>query len=834
MSFGAVDLGSLVVRLNADISRFEANMSRMESRMKSSMDNVTRTATRAAGAISAAVAAVSVIGVKQFAEFESSFAGVRKTVEATESEYAKLQETFRAMATQIPINVNQINQVAEAAGQLGIQKENIAAFAKTMIDLGNSTNLSAEQAATELARFANIMQMPQDSFDKLGSTIVALGNNFATTEAEIVDMAMRLAGAAKTVGMTESQVIALSTALSSVGVESEMGGTAVSRLMIEMSKASKTGNESLEVFASIAGLTSSGFKQAFEKDAVGALQQFLVGLNRVKKDGGDVFSIIENLGLDGARLTDVMMRMSGASNVLSKAIAMGNTAWNENTALTEEARKRYETLSSRFTVQINRIKDAFISIGENLAPIIENILDKFDAAYNSTNGFKEQIQLISDVILTSLMTAVSAGANAIEIMRRTILSIKVNWVEWSDEVKFRTLQVTEVIERAKMFFSDLWKMIKIGSKGAQIAFIEFRQYGIQKAIDGINALIDGWNAYINFSNKFSIIKVSPIARIENDVTGAIESISKLNSEIASIASGTRDVSGLDFISNQLANFQGTESLEAMKEALGNMLNSALPSEKIREKVAEIQAKVLEALSQSQNQQDGESSTSTNPLVPNTEDAKSKWQDYFTFLQEQEKRTADIRLRVGASFSSAMMSLTDQLVSKNSSAYKAMFALNKAFSIAMATVNISKAISDGWAQGTTIYEKLAAVGIIIAETANIVSSIKSVRMGDAASFLGGGQIADGPRVGGVDGMGGKWAVVHPSEKIIDPKAGGKTGGNVYITNNAPVQVTAEQDESGNWSLLINEIKKSLAGDVRNKTGDFWKSLRETTTIQPLGA
>ena len=166
-------------------------------------------------------------------DFESAFAGVRKTVDATEEEFAALSEGIRGMTKEIPASAVEISKVAEAAGQLGIEKEAILGFTRTMIDLGESTNLSADQAATALARLANITQMPQTEFGRLGSTVVALGNNLATTEAEIVEMGLRLAGAGKQVGMTEAEILSLAGALSSVGVEAQAGGSAFSRVMAQ-------------------------------------------------------------------------------------------------------------------------------------------------------------------------------------------------------------------------------------------------------------------------------------------------------------------------------------------------------------------------------------------------------------------------------------------------------------------------------------------------------------------------------------------------------------------------------------------------------------------------
>ena len=156
-------------------------------------------------------------------DFESSFAGVRKTVDATESEYKKLSDGIRSMSKEIPASASAIAQVTESAGQLGIQKENLLGFTRVMIDLGEATNMSAEEGASQLAKFANITQMSQDKFSNLGSVIVDLGNNFATTEADIVNMGMNLAGAGKQVGMSEADIMSFATALSSVGIEAQAG-----------------------------------------------------------------------------------------------------------------------------------------------------------------------------------------------------------------------------------------------------------------------------------------------------------------------------------------------------------------------------------------------------------------------------------------------------------------------------------------------------------------------------------------------------------------------------------------------------------------------------------
>lgn len=326
------------------------------------------------GAVGATVAGIGVASAKAAIDFESSFAGVRKTVDATEEEFAQLREGFRAMALEKPIDVNELNQIGESAGQLGIAKENILDFTSTMADLAVTTNLTSEQAATSMARFANIMQMPQTEFSRLGSTVVALGNNFATTEAEIMEMAMRIAGAGKQVGLREPEVMGLAAALSSVGIEAEAGGTAISRVMITMANAVAEGGDQLAGFAATAGMSISEFSQLFQQDASAAITAFIEGLGQASEEGENVFAVLDELGLSEIRVRDALLRAANAGGLFREAIELGSEAWEENTALSQEAAERYKTTASQLQLLKNNLTDVAITIGDFLLPVINQAI----------------------------------------------------------------------------------------------------------------------------------------------------------------------------------------------------------------------------------------------------------------------------------------------------------------------------------------------------------------------------------------------------------------------------------------------------------------------------
>lgn len=331
------------------------------------------TAGTAITAFGAVTTAALVTSAKAAVDWESAFAGVRKTVDDSQAGYAALSEELREMARTLPAAHDEIAGVAEAAGQLGIERESLTDFTRTMIDLGETTNLSADQAATSLARFANVMGTSQDEFDNIGSALVGLGNNFATTEAEIVDMSMRLAGAGRQAGLTEGDVLGLATALSSVGIESEAGGTAFSRVLTEMGIAVDTQDEKLRTFAEVAGMTADQFREAWASDSGGAVTAFVEGLGRIQESGESLEPILSELGMTDIRIGDALRRSASASDIFSEAMARGNEEYALNNALTEEAAQRYETTAAKLAVFRNNVRDAAISLGEQFLPALEAI-----------------------------------------------------------------------------------------------------------------------------------------------------------------------------------------------------------------------------------------------------------------------------------------------------------------------------------------------------------------------------------------------------------------------------------------------------------------------------
>lgn len=340
-----------------------------------------------------------IASAKAAIDYESAFAGVMKTVDETSTTtYEDISNSIRQMSKEMPAAATQIADVAGMAGQLGISADNLSGFTEVMINLGETTNLSSEEAATAIAKLFNITGTNMDKVGNFGSTLVALGNNAATTENDIMNMASRIAAAGNQIGLSEQEILALSTSLSSVGMEAEAGGSAMSTVMTKIDKAVATSDDTLSTWAKTAGMSTSQFKKAWESDAYGAMQKVIAGMGDVNKSGGNLNLLLEDLDIKGLREADTMKRLAGASELMGEMTNIANDAWNKNTALTDEAKVRYETLSAKIQIFKNIVTDAAITFGNKLTPYISAAVDKLSQVdfEGMAQKFGNALQWIAD------------------------------------------------------------------------------------------------------------------------------------------------------------------------------------------------------------------------------------------------------------------------------------------------------------------------------------------------------------------------------------------------------------------------------------------------------
>ncbi len=343
--------------------------------------------------------------------FESALAGVAKTTNFSDVGLENFGNQLMLLSERIPMTAAELAGLAEVGGQLGIAEGNLIEFTETVAAMGVSTNMSAEDAGTAIARLSNIMGTSSKDYSKMGSAVVELGNNFATTETEILNMALRMAGMGAIVGMSEADILGFSAALSSIGIEEAAGGSSAQKLLQYIELAVASGEPGR--FAEIAGETAESFERLWKTDPSKAVVKFLSGLSDIEEAGGSAAAVLTDMEIKEVRLVRSILGLSNADGLLARSLEMSNKAWEENIALSEEAGKRYNTTASRMQVAKNKIDNAKIEVGgiaaagklgvqdafgSFVADIFEGAkeIDLENTVWKANEAFIEQKKIIND------------------------------------------------------------------------------------------------------------------------------------------------------------------------------------------------------------------------------------------------------------------------------------------------------------------------------------------------------------------------------------------------------------------------------------------------------
>ncbi|MBM4438513.1 MAG: phage tail tape measure protein, partial [Actinobacteria bacterium] len=319
--------------------------------------------------------------------YESAMTQVAKTTDASEEQVSRWADAFQDMSERIPVGAEQLAHLARVAGSLGVSNANMVQFVETAARLGASVDDLAPEAAIEgLARFSAITGTAEGDVGRLASTLVGLGNEFAATEGDILEMSLRLAGAGEAAGLTEGDIFGLAAAMRSVGIESEAGGTAMSKILIEIKSRAATGGQALAEFAAVAGTTSDEFKRMAKEAPIDALMAFIAGLERSNTAGGELFLVLDKLGLNETRLQRALLSAVGARDQVNRAVVRGNELYEENTALVAESSRQFETTASKIEMTKNQLGNMAADIGAMILPTIKDLLGEVKNAGSFFEG----------------------------------------------------------------------------------------------------------------------------------------------------------------------------------------------------------------------------------------------------------------------------------------------------------------------------------------------------------------------------------------------------------------------------------------------------------------
>lgn len=461
----------------------------------------------AAGAALTASAAAAI-------SFEDAMANVRKVLKPEDETYFDaIRQDVLNLSKALPITANEIAKVAANALQLGVSASDVSKFTETVLKLGTATDIAADEAALSIARFFNITQSSLQEVDAFGATLTHLGNNFATGEAAIMEMAARLAAAGSIAGMTTDEILALSTALSSMNLGAEAGGSAISTIIRSIGLEVSTSGDHLEAFAEQARMSAKEFSAAWEADAGSTFQTLVNGIARSVKEGDDLNVILKNLGINAIRQTDAFSRLVLGVDTYNNALSKAGEAWaevekGEKGALNTEVENRIGTIATRWQMLVNSVTRLGVEIGDSLKPTLKTLIDYAQRLVNAFSNLTPETK----AWVVSLLAGVATIYPALKGIQKLILGWRdllkgiaglvrstivpfTSWVKDSAFIKFSDSMKVAMLNIKKLgaAFGDF--LVKIFSGKAQMESFEIvGNFGVGDALSKVISLMTALKA----------------------------------------------------------------------------------------------------------------------------------------------------------------------------------------------------------------------------------------------------------------------------------------------------------------------------------------------------
>ena len=386
----------LIIRIGSNVDDLQKGLNKAEMRV------------RAFNVSLAAIGAAGIASLNTFAGFETRLAGVSKTTGLAGDALQNYGNEIQKLSVVTGQSTNQLLEISQAAGQLGVTgSERLQKFTDTIAKLGTASDLQGENAATTLTRILNVTGEGVYNIDQFASVIVRLGNNFAASESEIARMAQEVSRATAVFGVGSAESAALGTALRSVGVQAELGGSVVGKAFRTIDESIRNGGKELETLQLLTGMTGEQLKKTFEEDSTKVFQKFVEGLGDVKQSGGSVAGVLELFGLKGDEVNKVLPVLAERADLLGDAINHAGEEVRNTTALEKEFEVQSQTLDNNLNRLMNSVTNLASDIGSGLAPAVSYAAGKMA---DDISQVSESFLGLGD-IFKGVFTIISEGLN---------------------------------------------------------------------------------------------------------------------------------------------------------------------------------------------------------------------------------------------------------------------------------------------------------------------------------------------------------------------------------------------------------------------------------------
>lgn len=358
------------------------------------------------------ILAAGVASAKMTMDFEDSMAKVSTIADATEVPMDDMQKAILDLSNQTRISAEEIAQNVYDSISAGQKTGDAVNFVSKSTKLAKAGFADAGAALDVLTTIMNAYGLKASEVTNVSDMLIQTQNLGKTTVADLASSMGKVIPTANAYGVSLDELCAGYAIMTANGVATAESTTYMNGMLNELGKSGTTVSETLKE------KTGKTFKELMDSgmSLSDVLKIISDAATENNKSFGDMWSSSE------AGKAGMILLGDSAENFNGVLEQMQNSAGATNTAF-----EKLDTNSTKIKKATNELKNDAIDLGttlmEELAPIIENIVEKISQFTEWFNGLSEsekqmiiQIGLIVAAIgplLIVLGTVVSSGAKII-------------------------------------------------------------------------------------------------------------------------------------------------------------------------------------------------------------------------------------------------------------------------------------------------------------------------------------------------------------------------------------------------------------------------------------
>lgn len=345
---------------------------------------ITGAAQMISGAFSNAISGAGKLS-DEIADIEKATGLTTKQVEALNGQLGKMNtRTKTSELRELAVSLGQAGEAASVA--------NIQALDRINVALGDEFGGDSKEIGNTLSVLRNNLQDIKtgnyaEDVTHIGNALNELGASGLATAPVVSDIANRIAGVAQTFGVTSGEILGTAAAFQELGINTERGSTAYTKLLQKMAGDTKT-------FAQVAGVSTEEFKTLVNTNINEALLLVAKGSKEASNSNVAFAKTLENLESQGAGVSELLSKLAANGDLVRSKIDLASKSLQENGSIMSEFEKKNNTLGAQLDKLSKNFAKVFNSpaIRQGSAGIIGWLNDLFEGGNKANKAFDEQAE----------------------------------------------------------------------------------------------------------------------------------------------------------------------------------------------------------------------------------------------------------------------------------------------------------------------------------------------------------------------------------------------------------------------------------------------------------